>query len=70
MFLEAMIKFVEIYAQTEIGNDYYADISKIAKYVSNIEFNFTTRDQIYKNLEELTINDPDKIKTFVKSKDF
>lgn len=69
MFLEAMIKFVEVYAQTEVGNDYYADISKISRYVSNSEFNFTTRDQVYKNLEELTIDDPDKIKTFIKRKD-
>jgi len=70
MFLEAMIKFIEIYAQAEIGNDYYADISKIAKYVSKNSFGFTNRNQIYKNLEELTINDPDKIMGFIKKKDF
>lgn len=70
MFLEAMIKFVEVYAQIEIGNDYYADISKIAKYVNDnsSEFEFTNREQVYKNLEELAINYPNKIRTFIKRK--
>ena len=70
MFLEAMIKFVEIYAQTEIGNDYYADISKVAKYVSKNSFGFTDRNQIYKFLENLTLTDSNKIMSFVKKKDF
>lgn len=70
VLLEAMIKFVEIYAQTEIGNDYYADISKVAKYVSKNSFSFTNRNQIYKFLENLTITDSNKIMSFIKKKDF
>lgn len=69
IFLEAMIKFVEIFAQTEIGSDYYANISAIAKYVRHEgTFTFTSKDEIYSQLERMIIDDEDFAKKFVKRK--
>lgn len=55
MFLEAMIKFVEVYAQTELGSDYEASISKIAKYLVTNKLSFNSEDELYKFLEELDL---------------
>lgn len=59
MILEAMIEFVEIYAKTEIGTSYIADIAKIAEYVykkrSSNKLNFATKDDIYKWLEDMIL---------------
>lgn len=69
VFLEAMIKFVEVFAQTEIGSDYYANISAIAKYVSkNQKLKFTRKDDIYRELEQMVIDDDTFAKKFVKRK--
>ena len=53
VFLEAMIKFIEIYAQSELGSNYIADISKIAEYVATQKFTFKTIDDIYIQLEQM-----------------
>lgn len=70
IFLEAMIKFVEIYAQTEIGTDYYADITNIAKYIINNKeiFNFNSKEDIYVYLETGIINNTINIKQLIKRK--
>lgn len=71
IFLETMIKFVEIYAQTELGSDFIADISNIAKYVndSSHKLDFTSKDEFYKYLEDTIIKDTDFINKFIKRKD-
>ena len=71
IFLETMIKFVEIYAQTEIGSDYIADISSIAKYVSNYstKLDFASRDEFYKYLENNILDNSTFINKFIKRKD-
>lgn len=72
MVLEAMIEFVEIYAKTELGSNYIADIAKIAEYVykkrpSN-KLNFATKDDIYKWLEDMILAGED-ITSFCKYSD-
>ena len=69
IFLEAMIKFVELYAQTELGSNYVADISKIAEYVNNNKFDFDSKDKVYKYLED-QIYDGFNITKFCKVNDF
>ena len=64
-----MIKFVEIYAQTEIGSNYVADIAKIAEYVNNNKFNFDSKDKVYKYLEN-QIYDGFNITKFCKVNDY
>lgn len=68
MMLEAMIKFVEIYAQIELGSDYQADIGKIAKYVDKTNFTFTSYNEMYEYLENLMIDGFDMTK-FCKRKE-
>lgn len=73
LFLECMIKFIEIYAQTELGSDYIADISKIAKWVENYSgrvtnvFKFQSREEIYEYLENQMLDGMD-IRKFCKIK--
>ena len=69
IFLEGMINFIEIYTQIEIGSNYYADISAIAKYVdsSNTDiFTFQSVDEVYKYLENLVIDEKIDISKFYK----
>lgn len=66
IFLEAMIKFVEIYAQTEVGSNYFADIRNIAKYVSTSNLNFKSEDEVYEYLENTMIDDSNFINQFIK----
>jgi hypothetical protein len=57
VLLECMIKFVEIYAQTELGSDYFANISKIARWIDKQHnLKFTSEDDIYKWIENLVID--------------
>ena len=69
IFLECMIRFVEIYAQTELGSDYCADISKIAEYVENNIYNlsFISIENAYKIIEDKII-DGFNVKSFCKCK--
>ena len=64
--LEVMIKFVEIYAQTELGNNYRADISKIAKYVYSNKFSFTSKEEIYTQIENMIYENKLNINMFCK----
>lgn len=66
IFLEAMIKFIEIYAQTEIGSDYIASISKIAKYVNSSDLKFKSVDEIYEHLENMVYDGFDMTKFCVR----
>lgn len=73
MFLEAMIKFVEIYVQMEIGSGFIADISSIAKYVDNYlkgsstnVFKFKSKSEIYEYLENTSIENDEFLIQFVK----
>lgn len=76
IFLEAMIKFVEIYAQTELGTDFIADISNIARYIDNYLkderselFKFKKESEIYDYLENITIENADFLTQFIKRKE-
>lgn len=69
IFLEAMIKFIELYAQNELGSDYIADIGKIAMYLSKNTLKFNSKDEFYSYLENQIIDGFDMI-TFCKRKDF
>ena len=75
ILLECFIKFMDIYAETEIGNNYYANITNITKYVykNYRELKFTSVQQAYEIVENLIINDFNDssklIKSFVKYKD-
>ena len=70
IFLECMIKFVEIYAQSELGSNYYANIAKIAKWVENniSKINFKCKDDAYKYIENQIIDGMDMTK-FCKNKE-
>lgn len=69
IFLECMIKFVEIYAQIELGSNYYANISKIAEYVENniYDLSFISIENAYKIIEDKII-DGFNVKSFCKCK--
>ena len=69
IFLECMIKFVEVYAQIELGSDYCADISKIAEYVENniYDLSFISIENAYKIIEDKII-DGFNVKSFCKCK--
>ena len=75
ILLECFIKFMDIYAETEIGNNYYANITNITKYVykNYVNLRFTSIRQAYEMIENLItadFNDKGKlIKSFVKYKD-
>lgn len=60
ILIECMIRFVEIYAQTEIGADYRASISKIAKFVYKHPYSellkFDSYECAYKNIEDAVIS--------------
>ena len=61
MYIEALIKFTDIYAQTELGDDIEIDIMKVALYVNSPQFEnqnvYTYRNinDIYKELETLVL---------------
>ena len=63
-----MIKFVEVYAQIELGFDYYADISNIAKFITDhiYDFNFTSSEDIYNYLENNIISNNIDILSLIK----
>lgn len=72
ILIECMIRFIEIYAQNEIGSDYQADISKIAKYVLKHQysdqdrlFDFSSYDEAYSDIEESIIDGFD-VSKFIK----
>lgn len=72
VLLECMIKFVEVYAQTEMGSDYNADISKIARFVCDYSkknfFTFTSKEEIYERLEGFMIEDEDFFMKYIARK--
>ena len=68
IFLEGMIKFVETYAQIELGSDYIANISAIAEYLSNTKLNFKSVYELYEYLENQIIDGIDMTK-FCKNKE-
>ena len=51
IFLEGMIKFIELYAQNEVGSDFVADIAKIAEYVEYNKLKFNSVEEVYEYLE-------------------
>ena len=59
MFIEAMVRFVDIYAQTEVGSDYIADVSKIAKYIwknGARHFKFKSSEECYEIIENMVLD--------------
>ena len=71
VFLRYIIEFVEIYAQTEMGSDYEADISKIAQFISRGGLNLHslhTEADIINYLEEQTVANENYIKKNIKKK--
>lgn len=71
IFLRCIIEFVEIYAQSEIGNDYVADIYRISKYVYTLhDFpKFKSEQEIYEYIESLILSDDKLIYKFIKRKE-
>ena len=73
IFLSAMIKFIEVYAQTEMGNDYIADIAKIASFVDSRShqdlFKFTSEEELYKMLEEYAVENEAFVRRLIKRKE-
>lgn len=61
IFLEATIKFVEIYAQINLGTNYRANISKIAEWVTKHKncFTFQSKEEVYTFLENEILNGMD-----------
>lgn len=61
IYLEGLIRFLDIYAQTEIGEGFDIDIIKIALYVNSSSFendelySFTCVEDIFKLCENLTL---------------
>lgn len=62
VFLEGLIRFLEIYAQTEIGEGMEIDIMKVALYINSPSFenddlySIESIDDVYSLLEVLTIS--------------
>lgn len=58
--VDCIIRFVEIYAKSEFGNDFVADIKSICKYVYSNNFvkelDITTEDDVYKYIENMIID--------------
>lgn len=55
MIVEAMIRFIEVYAKSELGSNFLADISKITEYVytmSDSMLKFSDKGEIYSWLED------------------
>lgn len=73
LLVKAMIEFVEIYAQTEIGSDYTADIAKIAEFAFRNRRkrtkNFSDEEDVYTWLEEKMANDELNISVFCTRKE-
>lgn len=71
MFIESMIRFFTMYAKSEIGSDFAADIQKISIWVDRqftdpVTFNWiTSYDDIYLYLEEQLISNTLNIKNFI-----
>lgn len=59
IFLEGMIKFIELYAQIEYGSNFIADIAKIVEYTNNIEVKFNCINDVYTYLEGLIFEGKD-----------
>ena len=63
VLLEGMISFVEIYAKTELGSNFIADIAKIAEKVhrmrKNGKLNFKSAEEVYHWLEEQVLSGKD-----------
>lgn len=69
MFVKAMLTFVEIYAQSELGSDYIADITAIARYVYEAKDtipNMNCEEDVYAWFEQKIFNGEDMSK-FCKS---
>ena len=75
IILECMIRFVELYAQTEMGTDYEASISRIARYVYDIScgkdtdiLSFKSREELYKRFEDIAVENDAFFNGFVQRK--
>lgn len=51
-----MISFAEIYAQTELGSNYIADIATISEWVDENKFNFNSIEEIDEYIEQMMID--------------
>lgn len=74
MIVEAMIEFIEVYAKSEIGTDFIADISKVSEWVyskreGNEKLNFISKEEIYRYLEDLVVNGFDILEFCKRSED-
>lgn len=67
IFLEGMIKFIELYAQNELNSNYIANITNIAKYVFSHKLQFKSIDEVYQYLENMILSG-ESIKKFIKIK--
>ena len=73
LLVKAMIEFVEIYAQTEIGSDYTADIAKIAEFAFRNKrkrtMAFDSEENVYAWLEEKMVDNELDISVFCTRKE-
>lgn len=71
IFLRYVIEFVEVYAQSEMGSDYEADITKIARFISQKGLglhNLCSEKDILDYLEEQAAANENYIRKFIKKK--
>lgn len=56
LYLEGFIEFINLYIQNEIGSNYTVDITKVVLYLDDRELNFTSKEELFSELEDMLLN--------------
>lgn len=74
ILFNCMIKFIDIYAETEIGNGFRCNIKKLVEFVYSDKatslMSFTDEDSCFKLIEESILNNTLAVKSYVKRYNF
>lgn len=65
LYLEGFIKFIELFAKNELGNDYGVDICEAVLYLEDKDLDFKSEEELFIELENLVL-EGFEIKKFVK----
>lgn len=65
LYLEGFIKFIDLFAKNELGNDYSVNISEVVVYLEDKDLEFKSEEELFLELENLVL-EGFEIKKFIR----
>ncbi len=65
IILSSFVEFVDLYIKTEIGSGYKVNLYEVLKYIEHMDFDFESKEEVLKIIEDKLVNDKLKINNFI-----